>query len=125
MSKRLPAALLKAMHGAESLPERRLLWAMERAGLPALDMQVRLIPGRKFRYDFVFPAPLNVAIEVQGGQYVRGAHNRPQGYARDAQKAALAQIQGYMVLYVTPDQIASGEALTTICAALKARGWEG
>jgi hypothetical protein len=53
----------------------------------------------------------------------RGAHNRPAGYERDAEKAALAQALGWIVIYCTPDQIRKGVAGALIVQALESRGW--
>ena len=121
-----PAALKRAMYGTGSLPERRLFLALKRAGLPPFVTQLALIKGRRFRYDLTCQEYL-VTVEVQGGIWIRGggAHNRPLGYMRDAEKSRLAQQLGYIVVYVTPGQIGSGAAVRDISAALMAHGWEG
>jgi hypothetical protein len=124
VSKRLPDAVKALLGGAESIPERRLMLLMERAKMPPVHMQVGLVEGRKFRYDLVIGEPFKVAVEVQGGQWIRGRHNRPQGVETDSEKSALAQERGYIVLHVTPAMISDGRAIERIAGALRSRGWE-
>lgn len=135
----LPPALQKALGGVESEAEAALLNRVDLAGLPTPDTQVRLIPGRRFRYDFVWDESwLKLVVELQGavykakgakrcpmcGEVPSGRHTRGTGYEADSRKAALAVAQGYAVIYVTPGMVASGEAITLIRAALIARGWK-
>ena len=40
------------------------------------------IEGRKFKFDVANPGKL-VAIEIEGGIYTYGRHNRPLGYIND------------------------------------------
>lgn len=45
---------------------------------------------RKFRYDFYMPE-INVAVEVHGGQFVNGRHNRGgSGFENDLTKTNIA-----------------------------------
>ena len=64
--------------------------------------QVKLIPGRRFRWDFV-AGPL--AIEVQGGTRAQGHHTRGQGYQDDCEKMQLAVLHGYVPVYFTTEDI--------------------
>lgn len=118
----LPPSVQHVLGGVESMPEHALLARVKWIGLPAPETQVQLIEGRKYRYDCVWPE-FKVCAEVQGGQYVGGRHNRAAGYESDATKSALAQIAGYICLYVTPQMIDSGVAGHLIREALKSRGW--
>lgn len=116
---RRPATVLGE---AESMPEALLLNRIQRHGLPKPETQVQLIEGRRFRYDVVF-RQWKVAVEVQGGIWSGGAHVRGQGYEANAVKSALAQIEGYICLYVTPGQINDNTAVFLIDRALRSRGW--
>jgi very-short-patch-repair endonuclease len=103
---------------AESKLETDLLQQVGLAGLPMPEREVRLIPDRRFRWDFVWRSA-RLTVEIQGGTWVQGAHSRGAGQARDAKKQTLAVMAGWRCLVVTSDQIRSGEALGWIEEALK------
>lgn len=131
MSRQLPSSV-QAVIGGDSEPEARLLRRLARAGLPTPETQQRLIAGRKFRFDVSYPEPFKIAVEVQGGmRYSKatiadtGAHGYAQGFESDSLKSALAQIDGWVVIAVTPGMISSGLAVDLISRALLARGWPG
>lgn len=131
MSKQL-APSVQAVIGGESEAESRLLRRLARAGLPTPETQAKLIEGRQFRYDASWPAPYKVCVEVQGGVRYRktdiaesGAHSYGMGIENDAVKSALAQLDGWIVLAVTPHMVNSGLAVDLISRALLARGWPG
>jgi len=44
-------------------------------------------------------------IEIEGGIYIQGRHNRPQGFAADAEKYLEATLDGWCVLRLTEPQI--------------------
>jgi hypothetical protein len=101
--------------------EDALFWQLRVTRQPLPEREVCLIPGRRFRWDFVWREPqYRLTVEVQGGTWskVRGAHSRGKGQARDAEKQALATLAGYRCLTVTSDQIRSGQALGWIAKAL-------
>lgn len=54
-------------------------------------------PGRKFRFDYAFPAA-RLGIELEGGLYSGGAHARPAGILRDMEKGNFAVLHGWRVL---------------------------
>ena len=81
-----------------------------------------LIPGRKFRFDFVVPHAALVC-EVEGGTWSGGRHTRGSGFRKDCEKYNLAVEHGYAVLRYTSDMIKNGLAaeqvrryLTNTCA---------
>ena len=90
------------------------------SGIPAPTREHKFLPDRRFRFDFAWPER-KVAVEVEGGTFVSGRHNRPMSMAKDMEKYNLAAIDGWLVLRVTPHQIKSLDALRWIKAALKAR----
>jgi hypothetical protein len=124
------------MGGAESEAEFKLINRLTLMGLPKPQLQACIVPGRKFRFDATWPM-YKVAAEVQGAVYkARGAkrcpvckevpsgrHTRGYGYEADAEKSALAQIDGWMVICVTTQMIENGIAGNLIRDALIARGW--
>lgn len=63
---------------------------------------------------------LMVALEVEGGTWIRGRHVRPQGYSLDCIKYSEAAILGWIVIRVTSDMIKSGKAIDLLERAIKA-----
>lgn len=60
---------------------------------------------RKFRADFYMPNR-KIIIEVNGGQYLSGRHNRGgAGYENDLYKMNLAQYHGFKVYQFTYEQL--------------------
>lgn len=65
--------------------------------------QFRFHPVRMWRFDFAWPA-FSVAIEVHGGQWSNGRHNRGDGQRGDCEKKRAAILDGWIVLeFVTED----------------------
>ena len=60
--------------------------------------------GRKWRFDFCYPEKL-VAIEIEGGVWVRGRHNTGSGFQADIEKYNAAQLLGWLLLRYTGDMI--------------------
>lgn len=87
------------------------------AGLPEPEPQLRLVPGRKFAFDFSWPEA-KLTVEVQGGTWVKGGHSSGSGIAKDAEKSILAQLEGWRVFPVTSNQIKSGEAIEWVTRGL-------
>ena len=79
--------------------------------------QFHFHPVRQWRSDLAFPDH-NLLIEVDGGEWVNGAHNRGAGSARDNEKDHAAIAMGYRVLHFTGSQVRSGYAAREIAEAL-------
>jgi len=107
-----------------SEPEEELAWQMHVAGVPEPERQYRGIKGRRFAFDFAWPAE-QICLEVMGGIWAGMKHTRGQGYTDDCVKANLAVLQGWLYLRVVPDQIASGQALLWVEEAFRVRGSRG
>lgn len=60
------------------------------------------IEGRKFRFDCANPSQ-KIAIEIEGGIWVTGRHNRPLGMEQDMEKYNMAVLEGWKVLRYPPD----------------------
>lgn len=91
--------------------------ACEAAGLPAPLKEHRFAPPRKWRIDYFFPPDL--AVELEGGAWVGGRHNRPTGYLKDVEKYNALTLAGIRLIRVTPKMVKSGEALALVEKALK------
>lgn len=97
--------------------EDELADQLARSNVPPPERQFRGIPGRRFRFDFAWPAQ-RVAVEVDGGIWIGGRHARGSGIEGDAAKLSLAAAHGWRVLRVTRRLIESGEAVALIEQAL-------
>ena len=101
------------MDGADALA-----WQLKAAGHTGWQREVHLIPGRKFRTDLAH-LQARIAVEVDGGTWVAGRHNRGAGVSSDCEKACLIAIAGYRGMRVTTEQVKNGMALKWIEQALK------
>ena len=59
---------------------------------------------RDWRFDFAWPNE-KVAVELEGGTWVRGAHTRGRHFRSDCEKYNFAQLLGYRVLRFTGDML--------------------
>lgn len=80
-----------------------LLWKAHDGPLP-LRHEVPFHPTRKWRFDFAHHTA-RVAIEIEGGTWSRGAHNRGRGYAEDCEKYNAAVLLGWSVFRLTSDML--------------------
>lgn len=60
------------------------------------------VPGKKFKCDFCWP-DYHLIVEIQGGVFNGGRHGRGAGISNDYQRHNLISIQGWRMLYFTPD----------------------
>lgn len=64
----------------------------------------RFAPPRRWRFDFAWREQL-LAVEIEGGTYVNGGHNRGKKYAEDCEKYNAAVLLGWRVLRYTTDDM--------------------
>lgn len=88
------------------------------AKLPVPVPELRFAPPRRWRFDWAWMKE-GVAMEVQGGLFVQGRHSRGAALLKEHEKLNAAAVAGWRVLFVTPKQIASGEALDVANQALR------
>ena len=93
--------------------EDALLLQIKKAHLPTPEREYRFHPVRKWRVDFAYPVR-NIAIEVEGGTWVGGRHNRGAGFEKDCEKYNELALGGFYLYRFTSSMIASGVALETI-----------
>ena len=103
--------------GVDSELEMALYTRLERHGLPLGVEQYRFVPGRLYRFDRAWPEQL-VAVEIQSGLWVNGAHSRGSGVERDCVKLSIAAALGWRVLPISKAMIESGDAVRLIAQAL-------
>lgn len=73
-------------------------WARERV---RSGQARRAVP---MRADFAWPAAA-VALEIQGGQWVKSGHSSGSGLERDAIKGLLAQLDGWALVALTESML--------------------
>lgn len=62
---------------------------------------------RQFRCDFYCPN-LKLIVEINGGSWKHGRHNRAKGYSDDLRKSNIAQLNNFTYLQYTYDQLRDG-----------------
>lgn len=68
---------------------------------------------RKWRFDYAIP-DLKIAIEIDGGVWDYGRHNRPEGYINDMEKLNTATSMGWLVLRFTTHDLLKNSTLSLI-----------
>lgn len=91
-------------------------------GASQIEKEYRFHPSRKWRFDYAIPK-YKIAIEIQGGIWTMGRHVRGVGYLSDMEKFNEAQLLGWIVLMVTPQQMKE-KIYTILERALEVRGIE-
>lgn len=76
------------------------------AGLPEPQAEYRFAPPRRWRFDYCWPQH-KVALEVQGGLFMRGGgrHSRGGALRKEHEKLNAAAALGYRVLFVLPETL--------------------
>jgi hypothetical protein len=94
------------------------------AGLPppVPEYAFALHRGRKWRFDWAWPAH-RLALEVEGGHFGTSAkHRRGVDHVLgDIEKFNVAQLEGWIVLRVIPQQLATAPTCDMVRAALAQR----
>lgn len=99
----MPRLRFRAKQSPSRLEERFLfLWQIAKG--PRLEREFRFHPERRWRADFAY-LPGRVLIEVEGGIWVNGRHNRAAGFNADLEKYLEACLAGWRVFRFGPDQI--------------------
>ena len=97
--------------------ERRfeLLW--KAVGGPPLEREYRFDPKRRWRSDFAH-LPSRTLIEIEGGIWIQGRHNRAAGFLADLEKYFHAWLSGWSVVRLAGDHI-TAENLEAMVAKLR------
>lgn len=67
--------------------------------------ELKFCKDRKFRFDYAIPS-LMIAIEIEGGLFVKGRHSNPLGMKNDMIKYNLAALHGWTVIRFPMDELA-------------------
>jgi very-short-patch-repair endonuclease len=80
--------------------------------------EYQFAPPRRWRADFAFPDAM-LLVEIEGGVWTNGRHNRGSGFTADCEKYNAAAMLGYFVLRFTPDMVKKGEAIAQVIEFIK------
>lgn len=78
-------------------------------------------PERRWRFDVACHSA-SIAIEIEGGVFVRGRHSRGAGMIGDMEKYNAAVVLGWRLLRYTPQQMAAGVFIEDVRAMIASRG---
>jgi very-short-patch-repair endonuclease len=92
------------MPAKESRLEKKFVFLWRCLDGPPLEREFRFHPKRKWRADFAH-LPSRTLIEIEGGAWVGGRHNRGSGFVADAEKYLEAVLAGWRVVRLTERQL--------------------
>lgn len=75
---------------------------------PMPECEYRFHPERKWRLDFAWPS-YKLAVEIEGGVWVRGRHVRGIGFVKDMEKYNELAILGWCLLRFQPKEQGKAE----------------
>ncbi len=81
------------------------------------EYEYRFHPVRKWRFDVAFPEAM-VAVEIEGGVWSYGRHNRAATFLRDMEKYNEATMAGWSILRYTWKDVESGAIVEPICKTI-------
>lgn len=87
---------------------------------PELKRQHKFHDTRKWTFDFAH-VETRIAIEIEGGTWVNGRHNRGQGYESDREKYNEANFDSWRVFCLTSKMITSDVVRRLIEAVIRDR----
>lgn len=104
--------------GTSSAKERFASQLLE-AGLPKPERNYRLEKGRRWRFDFAWPAEKHKALRVRvpGGGFaveIVGSVKTGSRYEARRKKLNAATLSGWIVYHVTPQMVKNGKALVIV-----------
>ena len=102
----MPRLRYRAPKSPSSL-EARVLMLWNHVKGPDLEREYRFHHERRWRADFAHVGA-RVLIEIEGGIWVNGRHNRAAGFNADLEKYLAAGLAGWRVFRFGPDQITLG-----------------
>ncbi len=93
-------------------------------GLPEIPVREhKFHPIRRWRFDLAF-LDHKLAIEIEGGVWIRGRHTRGSGFISDMDKYNEAMLLSWYMFRFTPNDVKIGKALNMINRFFKGDGIE-
>lgn len=83
-----------------------------------LTPELRFHKVRRWRFDYAIER-LKIAIEIEGGVWIKGRHNRASGYIKDLEKYNTATSLGWHVLRFSSDRLLKKETMDLILDTIK------
>ena len=83
---------------------------LEEAGEDGWKREYKFHHTRKWRFDFAHIQE-KIAVEIEGGTWVQGRHNRGDGFAKDCEKYNEAARYGWRVYRFPTQLVLNGEAI--------------
>ena len=80
--------------------------------------EYKFAPPRRWRADFAHLGAM-LLVEIEGGAWSNGRHNRGTGFIADMEKYNTAVMMGYSVLRYTPEMVKSGAAIAQVIEFIK------
>jgi very-short-patch-repair endonuclease len=103
--------------GGLSHLEEMFVYQLRALGLPEPVREHYFAKPRRWRFDAAWPS-LKLAVEIEGGTWVNGRHNRGAGFEADLEKYNHAGLLGWTVLRFSGTAVRSGDAARTTTLAL-------
>ena len=79
-------------------------------GYPVPKVEYKFHPDRRWRFDWGWP-DLKIAVECQGGLFIRGAHARGAYIVKSQEKYNYAALMGWRIFYFQPKEFNNGVAV--------------
>lgn len=79
--------------------------------------ELQFCGDRKWRFDYAIPDK-KIAIEVEGGVWIEGRHNRASGFLKDMDKYNMAAALGWRLLRATPQTLLTAKFLNVLKLAI-------
>lgn len=102
-------------------PIFRALLREARLPLPEEEYAFARDEGRRWRFDFAWPADGMVALEVEGGAWTQGRHTRGAGFLADIDKYNTATLRGWRVFRVVPRELCTAPTIALLRKAISIR----
>ena len=88
-------------------------------GIPRPEFEWRFHPLRKWRFDIAWPNAIGgLAVEVDGGIWIAGGHNRGAQIKKTWEKENEANCTGWHILKCEPKDLCTNDFANTIKRAL-------
>lgn len=85
------------------------------------EREFKFHPTRRWRSDFLIPrrVPLgDLLVEIEGGTWINGGHNRGAHFQSDVEKYNEAGLMGYLVIRGTSEDVKTGRLLKWVERAM-------
>ncbi len=99
--------------------DRFVFFALLKSAIVALPVpEFRFHPIRRWRFDYAWPDE-RLALEVEGGIWIGGRHNRGSGFVKDMEKYNRAACMGWRIIRCQPNELTKLTTISLIKEALE------